>query len=440
MRGGWRGRRAQVVCSVACSGSPQIAHPPSPRNSICRQHPGRSCGLRRRSSRTGAARRKREIERPAGAGSDAARDHRRLSLAAAPSHKRRDGRPVRHGAARASPRSRRADGPELFLYERAFADCLERIALIPRRFGSAADRLPRPGWPARLGQSADGCRCRAIRAAVRRSRRRRRHRRRRVAAGSRHVMTSSSRSARSTRVNDLPLALRLIRPCDAAADGLFIGAMSGGDTLPQLRARDARRRRGRGRRGPHVHPRIEASALAPLLGDAGFVEAGGRRRPRAGLLSLARPARRATCARWARPTSSRNGRAAALSTGRASRGRRGFRSRGHDGRTSKRSKSSISPPGLRPKQTDSGVNSIRGRVVNPRPRKPAAWTWTRGGWRDRYPKEFAQASRRPARSDCDRIRLDRRADRHRDDRRLAALAAASAACGARSATRCGPTC
>ena len=35
-------------------------------------------------------------------------------------------------------------GPELFLYERAFADCLERIELMQRRVRPRfADRLPR---------------------------------------------------------------------------------------------------------------------------------------------------------------------------------------------------------------------------------------------------------------------------------------------------------
>ena len=71
-------------------------------------------------------------------------------------------------------------------------------------------------------------------------------------------------------VNDLPLALRLIRHA-MAGDGLFIGAFSGGDTLPQLR--NAMREADRISQAavPHVHPRIEAAAVAPLLEQAGFV-------------------------------------------------------------------------------------------------------------------------------------------------------------------------
>src|SRR5437762_3569890 len=59
------------------------------------------------------------------------------------------------------------------------------------------------------------------------------------------------------------------------------------------------------------------------------------------------------------------------------------------------------------------------QVVNPITDKPAAWTWTRGGWRDRYPNVFAHARRRPAWGYRYRIWLDCRADHRRDDRRAA---------------------
>ena len=72
-------------------------------------------------------------------------------------------------------------------------------------------------------------------------------------------------------VNDLPLALRLIRYA-MRSDGLFIAALSGGDTLPRLRAAMRAADAVSGLAAPHVHPRIEPSALAPLLGDAGFVD------------------------------------------------------------------------------------------------------------------------------------------------------------------------
>ena len=53
---------------------------------------------------------------------------------------------------RAKRRDRAArTGVECFLFERVFADCLDRIALIQRRFGRALlIGCPDPGWPARL--------------------------------------------------------------------------------------------------------------------------------------------------------------------------------------------------------------------------------------------------------------------------------------------------
>jgi SAM-dependent methyltransferase len=71
-------------------------------------------------------------------------------------------------------------------------------------------------------------------------------------------------------VNDLPRALLAIRQA-MRPGGLFIGAMSGGNTLPQLRAA-MRAADAVGRAAfAHVHPRIEPAALAPLLEQAGFV-------------------------------------------------------------------------------------------------------------------------------------------------------------------------
>jgi hypothetical protein len=71
-------------------------------------------------------------------------------------------------------------------------------------------------------------------------------------------------------VNDLPLALRLIRH-SAGPDALFMGALSGGDTLPQLRSAMRAADVVAGGASPHVHPRVEAAALAPLLASAGFI-------------------------------------------------------------------------------------------------------------------------------------------------------------------------
>jgi len=72
-------------------------------------------------------------------------------------------------------------------------------------------------------------------------------------------------------VNELLLALRLIR-LSMRPDALFIGALSGGETLPQLRSAMRAADATAGAAVPHVHPRIEASALAPLLSEAGFID------------------------------------------------------------------------------------------------------------------------------------------------------------------------
>ena len=71
-------------------------------------------------------------------------------------------------------------------------------------------------------------------------------------------------------VNDLPLALRILRS-SLAKDSLLIGAMAGGDNLPQLRLAMHVADRAAGGSSPHVHPRIEAASLSPLLSACGFV-------------------------------------------------------------------------------------------------------------------------------------------------------------------------
>ena len=173
-------------------------------------------------------------------------------------------------------RARRRDraarvGPELFLLERAFDDCLERIALMQRRFERALlIGSPDPGWPAQLGAVANAVDARdpgPLFAA---------------AAGGEPIIEDAWEPAPATydlvlavgtldTVNGLPLALRLIAHA-MHPNGLFIGAMSGGDTLPQLRAAMRAADAAGGAAAPHVHPRIEAAALAPLLEQAGFAK------------------------------------------------------------------------------------------------------------------------------------------------------------------------
>jgi len=158
--------------------------------------------------------------------------------------------------ARALRRSRVARvGSELFLHERAFEDCLDRLALMRRRFACALLIGCRdPAWPKRLAELAE---------------------RVDVAGDDWEPVESAHDLVLAIGdldiVNDLPVRLRVIRYA-MTSNGLFLGAVAGGDTLPQLRnamrAADAIADVA----APHVHPRIDASALAPLLANAGFVD------------------------------------------------------------------------------------------------------------------------------------------------------------------------
>ena len=173
--------------------------------------------------------------------------------------------------ARALRRDRAArSGPELFLHERAFEDCLERLSLVQRSFGRALlIGCPDPRWPERLQAFASELDVRDPGALFATS------------VSGETIVEDAWLPPEAAydlvvavgtldTVNDLLLALRLIRHA-MAASALLIGALSGGETVPQLRsAMRAADAAGAGAE-PHVHPRIEAAALAPLLAEAGFV-------------------------------------------------------------------------------------------------------------------------------------------------------------------------
>jgi hypothetical protein len=161
-------------------------------------------------------------------------------------------------------------GVEMFLYERAFADCLERVELVRRRFRSCLlVGCPDREWPERLRPVAEQVDA--------------------VDPGALFANAAEARQADETdlpsapgrhdlcvavgtldTVNDLPRALLAIRRA-LAPGSLFIGALSGGETLPQLRSAMRAADTVQGSAAPHVHPRIEAASLAPLLVAAGFV-------------------------------------------------------------------------------------------------------------------------------------------------------------------------
>ena len=161
-------------------------------------------------------------------------------------------------------------GPELFLHERAFDDCLDRLALVRRRFDSALlVGCPDSGWPARLGQHASSIEVAEPGPLFAQ------------AAGGACIVEDRWHPTKRTfdlclaigtldTVNDLPRALRSLRAA-LVEDSLLIGALAGGDGLPRLRRAMHAADKVSGASSPHVHPRIEAASLAPLLSACGFV-------------------------------------------------------------------------------------------------------------------------------------------------------------------------
>lgn len=171
---------------------------------------------------------------------------------------------------RAMRRDRAArQGAELFLYERVFADCFERIGLTQRRFEHALlIGCPDPNWPVRLSVVADRVDARDPGPMFAER------------AGGFVIFEDHWEPPPASfdlvvaigtldQVNDLPLALNLLRYA-MRPGALLIGAMSGGNTLPALRSAMRAADAVGGNAAPHVHPRIDAAALAPLLENAGF--------------------------------------------------------------------------------------------------------------------------------------------------------------------------
>ena len=171
---------------------------------------------------------------------------------------------------RAARRDRAARShSDRFLLQRAFDDCLERIDLVARQFDSALlIGCPHESWPERLSQYAavvevadPGGRFAGL-------------------AGGSQVIEDEWIPPQGRydlvitigcldTVNNLPTAFRTIRWA-MTANAFFLGAVSGGDTIPQLRRAMQAADAVGDAATPHVHPRIEASAVAPLLEVAGF--------------------------------------------------------------------------------------------------------------------------------------------------------------------------
>jgi NADH dehydrogenase [ubiquinone] 1 alpha subcomplex assembly factor 5 len=158
-----------------------------------------------------------------------------------------------------------------FLQQRAFDDCVERLELLQRQFETAlligcAD----PSWPARLERIAATVEVRDPGPLFA------------LTAGGEAIVEDRWEPAPGAydlvvavgtldTVNDLPVALVRIRH-SLRPQGTFLGAMAGGDTLPQLRTAMRSADLLTGGAAPHVHPRIDPASLTGLLSAAGFVD------------------------------------------------------------------------------------------------------------------------------------------------------------------------
>jgi len=160
-------------------------------------------------------------------------------------------------------------GVELFLLDRAFDECLDRLRDIPRRHENALLLgCPSPKWAEHLSALA-------ARVDVR-------------DPGALFATAAGGLQADEDRydfgidqydlcvaigtldsINELPLALAMINRA-LKADAPMIGAIAGGNSFPALRSSLIEAGRCEGRIIGRVHPRIDAATLAPLLSAAGF--------------------------------------------------------------------------------------------------------------------------------------------------------------------------
>ena len=154
-----------------------------------------------------------------------------------------------------------------FLYDRAFLDCLDRLADIDRPFPAVLlAGCPNPDWPERIPhvelQIVDPGDVMASRVGGQRA----------------DLETLPFDSGRFDlclcvglleTANHLPLALAAVHFV-LKPGGLLLGATAGGESFPLLRRAMLAADAIQGQAAPHVHPRVEAPGLAHLLTSAGF--------------------------------------------------------------------------------------------------------------------------------------------------------------------------
>jgi hypothetical protein len=155
--------------------------------------------------------------------------------------------------ARSQQRAARLGG-DRFLHDRAFNDCLDRLADVRASFETAAivgvgnpcwrDRLAPIVRNVRLGEAAE------------------------IAPASIDLCLSIGDFESANDVQTAAFVLRhMLRP-----GGLLLGAIVGGNSLPRLRGAMLAADRIDGGAAPRLHPSIDGPSLAALLGSVGFTE------------------------------------------------------------------------------------------------------------------------------------------------------------------------
>lgn len=150
-------------------------------------------------------------------------------------------------------------GPRLFLAERAVEDLADRLSFVQRRFGRAL-LVGCPDEP--LAEPLAGATEQLVLAPTLDE----------VARFPPESFDLLLVLGQLDTANDLRPVLHILRAL-LSGDAMFAGCFPGNNSLPVLRGAmlAADRASGSGA-SPRVHPRIEASAVAGLLEDAGFVQ------------------------------------------------------------------------------------------------------------------------------------------------------------------------
>lgn len=159
-------------------------------------------------------------------------------------------------------------GIQSFLYDRAFNECVERLADIRAEFSDVLlAGCPNGDWPGRLAPrpvsvidpgplmaAKAGGQCADLESLP-------------FDAGRFDLLISVGLLDTANELELAAAAAHLV----LKPGGLLIGAIVGGDSFPHLRQAMLAADSIRGSASPHVHPRIEGPALARLLTESGFV-------------------------------------------------------------------------------------------------------------------------------------------------------------------------